>query len=229
MQTNVERNLKSGTTEAVVKLCENCTTTAAVTGADVGTVDTGTRVITIIEAVDELEAVGINNNNNNAIMNSNALYGGAADRRSKRGTEVASMVGNDTRSEAGADDEDPLADEMVRVTASDEPKSVPTKRGVDVGGFSDMTQAIMEPRADYEADEDFRAANAPIYDARRTRPVNNYRGYDGYGDSGRGADEVAADPDEHLEDADGDGDDDSDHNSHYEYVPMEFDEEGKHR
>jgi len=162
--------------------------------------DPGTRVITIIEATDELDG--------NAVMNSNAIFGGN-DKRMKRGAEAASLAGNGT-----VDDDPSLSDEMV-LAGLDVPKAAPIKRGV-ADGLPDMTQAIMEQRVDYDVDEEFQAANGHGFEAPRTRPVNNYRGYS------------SRRPDEHLED-DGDDFDDGDHNSHYEYVPMEFDNEGNHR
>ncbi|KAF0766189.1 peroxidase-like [Aphis craccivora] len=198
--SNVEKNLKSGMTEAKIQFCENCNATVVDTG--IGLADTGTRVITIIEATDELDG--------NAVMNSNAIFGGN-DKRLKRGAEVASLAGNET---ADGNDDPSLSDEMV-LAGLDVPKATPIKRDT-ADGLPDMTQAIMEQRVDYDLDEEFRAANGHGFEAPRTRPVNNYRGYS------------SRRPDEHLED-DGDDFDDADHNSHYEYVPMEFDDEGNHR
>jgi len=211
----VEKNLESGMTEAKIALCENCN--ATVTGIEPD--DSTTRVITIIEATDELDG--------NAVISTNAILGGGNDRRLKRGTEVASLADNETADGAGLS----LPGEMIRWNPLEPPKPKPIKRDADegvVGEQTDMTQAIMEERADYDADEEFRAANGHGYDARRTRPVNNYRGY---GNQARFAD----DSDERRlenEDAVDDDDDDGgggDHNSHYEYVPMEFDDEGNHR
>lgn len=196
----MEKNLKSGMTEAKIQFCENCNATVVDTG--IGLVDTGTRVITIIEATDELDG--------NAVMNSNAIFGGN-DKRLKRGAEVASLAGNET---ADGNDDPSLSDEMV-LAGLDVPKATPIKRNT-ADGLPDMTQAIMEQRVDYDVDEEFRAANGHGFEAPRTRPVNNYRSYS------------SRRPKEHLED-DGDDFDDADHNSHYEYVPMEFDDEGNHR
>jgi len=165
-------------------------------------VDPGTRVITIIEATDDLDG--------NTVMNSNAIFGGN-DKRLKRGVEAASLAGNVT---VDTDDDPSLADEMV-LTGLDVPKAAPIKRDA-ADGLPDMTQAIMEQRVDYDVDEEFQAANGHGFEAPRTRPVNNYRGYS------------SRRPEEHLED-DGDDFDDGDHNSHYEYVPMEFDDQGNHR
>lgn len=198
--SNVEKNLKSGMTEAKIQFCDNCNTTAADTG--IGFADPGTRVITIIEATDELDG--------NTVMNSNAIFGGS-DKRLKRGVEAASLAGNGT---VDIGDDPSLSDEMV-LTGLDVPKAAPIKRDA-TDGLPDMTQAIMEQRVDYDVDEEFQAANGQGFEAPRTRPVNNYRGYS------------SRRPNEHLED-DGDDFDDSDHNSHYEYVPMEFDDEGNHR
>ncbi|XP_025192930.1 peroxidasin homolog [Melanaphis sacchari] len=199
--SNVEKNLKSSMTEAKIQFCENCNATVVDTG--IGLTDaTGTRVITIIEATDELDG--------NAVMNSNAIFGGN-DKRFKRGTEVASLAGNET---ADGNNDPPLSDEMVLV-GLDVPKTTPIKRDA-TDGLPDMTQAIMEQRVDYDVDEEFQAANGHGFEAPRTRPVNNYRGYS------------SRRPNEELED-DSDDFDDGDHNSHYEYVPMEFDHKGNHR
>jgi len=159
-------------------------------------------VITIIEATDELDG--------NTVMNSNAIFGGN-DKRLKRGVEAASLAGNGT---VDSNDDPSLSDEMV-LAGLDVPKAAPIKRDA-ADGLPDMTQAIMEQRVDYDVDDEFLAANGHGFEAPRTRPVNNYRGYSSHRH------------DEHLED-DGDDFDDSDHNSHYEYVPMEFDDEGNHR
>lgn len=198
--------MKSSITEAKILFCEKCNTT--VTG--IGSPDPTTRVITIIEATDDLDG--------NAVLNSNAIFGGGIDNRYKRGVEAALMAGNETLQE-GHDDES-LTDEMVRVDPSDVSKTAPIKRDAD--GILDMTQAIMEPRVDYDVDDEYRAANGHGYDAPRIRPVNNLRGYSQvqYNEP--------VESDEHLEDAEDDIDD-GDHNSHYEYVPMEFDDQGNHR
>lgn len=254
-QSNVEQNLKSGMTEAKLLLCENCTAAAAAAVATTGENGGGTRIITIIEAVDELDGGG-----HHLVLNSNSL---TADKRTKRGVEAASLVGNETLLQPAAatenGDDGQSSDETAHITPTDRPKPTPTKRDADRartttadrfrptdrpksvptkryaddddggGGLSDMTQAIMEQRVDYDLDEEFRSGNGPAYDAHRIRPVNNYRGYDagnGYKNPGRLAPVV--DPDERLEDEPDDFED-GDHNSHYEYVPMEFDDEGNHR
>lgn len=200
LQSNVEKNLKSGMTEAKIQFCDNCNATAVDTG--IGMTDPGTRVITIIEATDELDG--------NTVINSNSIFSGN-DKRLKRGVEAASLAGNGT---VDSEDDPSLSDEMV-LAGLDVPKATPIKRDT-ADGLPDMTQAIMEQRVDYDVDEEFQVANGRGFDSPRTRPVNNYRGYS------------SRRPDEHLED-DGDDFDDGDHNSHYEYVPMEFDDEGNHR
>lgn len=192
-------------TEAKILYCEKCNATGTGIG---GSTDSGTRVITIIEATDELDG-------NNAVMSSNAIFGGN-DKRIKRGVEAASLAGNETRKPPSS-----LDDEMAREDLPDVPKTVPTKRGADV----DMTQAIMEQRVDYDVNDEFMAANGHGYDAPRTKPVRNYQGYRMIQDHRSDPDDL----DEHLEDAEADDFDDGDHNSHYEYVPMEFDNEGNHR
>lgn len=183
--------------------CEKCNKT--VTG--IGLPDPTMRVITIIEATDDLDG--------NAVLNSNAIFGGGNDRRLKRGVEAASLAGNET-----IHDDESLTDEMVRVDPSDVLKTTPIKRDAD--GVLDMTEAIMEQRVDYDVDEEYKAANGHDYDALRTRPANNLRGYS------QPQYNEPIELDEHLEDAEDDIDD-SDHNSHYEYVPMEFDDQGNHR
>jgi len=194
-------------TEAKILICENCNST--VTDPGVGSIDHGTRVITIIEATDELDG--------NTVMSSNSVYGGN-DKRLKRGVEAIELAGNDTM------DNSSLTDEMVRVDPSVKPTAMPIKRDTFTDGvLPEMTQAIMEQRVDYDVNDEFVAANGHGYDAPRTRPVNNYRGY-----SHRQQSEPT-ESDEHLEDDDHDDFDESDHNSHYEYVPMEFDDEGNHR
>lgn len=225
MQSNVEKSLKSGMTEAKILLCEKCNTSVTSDYEGVTATDQGTRVITIIEATDEMDS--------NAVMSSNAIFGGGNDRRSKRAVEAAALAGNGTAVEAadGWDDKDVasvLTKEMARVGPKRR-KTAPIKRDVDVDGPPDMTQAIMEQRADYDVDDEFRAANGYGYDAPRIRPANNYRGFSsrGYNQRQRGGE--PSDSDERLEDEVDDGDDGGDHNSHYEYVPMEFDEEGNHR
>ncbi|XP_015365016.1 PREDICTED: uncharacterized protein LOC107162575 [Diuraphis noxia] len=200
LYSNVEKSLKSGMTEAKIQFCDNCNSTAMDTG--IGMTDPGTRVITIIEATDELDG--------NTVINSNSIFSGN-DKRLKRGVEAASLAGNGT---VDSDDDPSLSDEMM-LAGLDVPKATPIKRDT-ADGLPDMTQAIMEQRVDYDVDEEFQVANGHGFDSPRTRPVNNYRGYNN------------RHPDEHLED-DGDDFDDSDHNSHYEYVPMEFDDEGNHR
>lgn len=261
LQTNLENSLKSGMTEAKILVCDDCNATVTDTG--IGMTDPGTRVITIIEASDEAD--------NNALMNSNSIFGGGGggnDKRLKRGTEAAALAGNDTAVNDTTSTKGPgkttdkgagkgpgkttdkgagkaanksaankgagkatgkgaaasLAEEMARANPSDPPKPVPIKRDAD-GVQPDMTQAIMEQRVDFDVDDEFLAANGHGYDAPRIRPANKYRGY-----SHRPYAEPA-DSDEHLEEADGDDFDDGggDHNSHYEYVPMEFDEVGNHR
>jgi len=223
----VENSLKSGTTEAKILVCENCNTTVMDTG--IGTTDTGTRVITIIEATDEADG--------NLLMSSNSIFGGVggggSDKRLKRGLEAAALAGNETKPTAAMvttsttateDEEASLTAEMLRVNPSDgPPKPVPIKRDTVDGVQSDMTQAIMEQRVDYDVDDEFVAANGHGYDAPRTRPVkNNYRGY-----SQRIVPVADGEQEDRLEDAE--DDDDGDHNSHYEYVPMEFDADGNHR
>lgn len=221
----MENSLKSGMTQAKILVCENCNTTVTDTG--IGTTDTGTRVITIIEATDEADS--------NLLMSSNSIFGGfgggSSDKRSKRGLEAAALAGNETTPTAAMattstavteDEEASLTAEMLRVNPSDAPKPVPIKRDTVDGVQSDMTQAIMEQRVDYDVDDEFVAANGHGYDAPRTRPVkNNYRGY-----SQRIVPMADGEEEDRLEDAE---DDDGDHNSHYEYVPMEFDADGNHR
>uniref|UniRef100_A0A2S2QBX3 Uncharacterized protein n=1 Tax=Sipha flava TaxID=143950 RepID=A0A2S2QBX3_9HEMI len=196
-------------TEAKILFCENCNATVTDTG--IGSVDPGTRVITIIEATDELDG--------NAVMSSNAISG---DRRLKRGVEAVSLAGNDTASEDGP----ALADEMIDVNL-DVPRATPVKRFAD-RIQPDMTQAIMEQRLDYDVNEEFRAASGHGYDTPRIGPANRFRGR-GHAYRPGPLGESSESAEEHLEDADGDDSDDGDHNSHYEYVPMEFDDEGNHR
>lgn len=191
----------------------------------------GTRVITIIEATDELDG--------NMVMNSNAIFGSSDKSRVKRGLEAVFLAGNETTNAEDDDGDSSLTYEMVTINPMGPPKPAPIKRDADNGG--DMTQAIMEPRSDYDVDEEFRATNGHGYEVPRIRPVNNYvnnyRDYNGGSYSKQQQpDELAsrAEPvdsdDEHLE-ADEDTEDfeDGDHNSHYEYVPMEFDDHGNHR
>lgn len=215
-------------TEAKILVCENCNTTVMDTG--IGTTDTGTRVITIIEATDEADGI--------SLMSSNSIFGGVggggSDKRLKRGLEAAALAGNETKPTAAMvttsttatedEEEASLTAEMLRVNPSDgPPKPVPIKRDTVDGVQSDMTQAIMEQRVDYDVDDEFVAANGHGYDAPRTRPVkNNYRGY-----SQRIVPVADGEQEDRLEDAE--DDDDGDHNSHYEYVPMEFDADGNHR
>lgn len=202
-------------TEAKILLCERCNATLAGIELD----DSTRRVITVIETADELDG--------NAVV-SGSNGGGGNDRRLKRGTEAASLAGNETVVS--------LPGEMIRINPLEPSKPTPIKRdaddGDDIGGGpTDMTQAIMEQRADYDADDEFQAANGHGYDALRTKPVvNRHRDYD---QTSRYADES---DEQHLEDAEEESDDDGggsssgdDHNSHYEYVPMEFDSEGNHR
>lgn len=203
-------------TEAKISFCDNCNSTVIDNG--LGTVDSGTRVITIIEATDELDG--------NTVLSSNSIFSNGKEKRMKRGVEVASLTGNET---VTGDDSPSLMDEMIRSNPSEAPKPTPIKRGAGNNiGMSDMTQAIMEPRVDYDVDEEFRAANGHGYDAPRTRPVNNYRGYSS-GSYNQRQHSEPIDIDDHLEDAESDDFEDGDHNSHYEYVPMEFDDEGNHR
>lgn len=198
-------------TEAKILFCENCNTTVIDTG--IASMDPVTRVITIIEATDELDG--------NTVMSSNAISGGAGDKRLKRGVEAVSLAGNGT---AGEDDSS-LTDEMVNVNLN-APKPTPIKRYAD-RIQPDMTQAIMEQRLDYDVNEEFRAASGHGYDTPRIRPVNKFRGYNKAYRPRQHSE--SSESEEHLEDADSDDFDDGDHNSHYEYVPMEFDEEGNHR
>lgn len=201
-------------TEAKILFCEKCNMSVT-SDTGIAMTDPGTRVITIIEATDEMDG--------NAVMSSNAIFGGN-DRRSKRAVEAAALAGNGTTSDVGDEDvTSALTKEMARVNPKR--KTTPIKRDVDIGP-PDMTQAIMEQRADYDVDDEFRAANGHGYDAPRIRPINKHRGFSnrGYNQRQRGGEPS----DEHLEDEADDGDD-GDHNSHYEYVPMEFDEEGNHR
>lgn len=208
----MENNLKSGMTEAKILFCENCNTSLTDTG--IASADPGTRVITIIEATDELDG--------NTVMSSNAIFSGS-DKRLKRGVEAVSLAGNDTADE----DDSLLADEMIKVNL-DVPKAAPIKRYAERSGVQpEMTQAIMEQRLDYDVNEEFRAANGHGYDTPRIKPVNSFRGYSNAYRPRQHSE--SSDEDEHLEDADSDDFDDGDHNSHYEYVPMEFDDEGNHR
>lgn len=239
-QTNVENSLKSGITQAKILYCGYCNATSATdTAGGMGTIDAmGTRVITIIEATDELDG--------NMVMSSNAIFGGgggAGDKsRLKRGVEAASLAGNETVNTEDEDAEASLTDDMAKANPTDVLKPAPIKRDADNGGGGDMTQAIMEPRLDYDVDEEFRASNGHGYDIPRTRPVNNYvnnyRDYGGGGAYSRQKQQPGTpagrpvDPDdERLEADDDDNEDieDGDHNSHYEYVPMEFDDHGNHR
>lgn len=209
LQSNVETTLKSSMTEAKISLCENCNLTVIDTG--IGSADPGTRVITIIEATDELDG--------NLVLSTNSIFNsGGNNKRMKRGVEVASLIGNETITNGN---DSTLMDEMIQENM-EIPKQIPIKRNIeDTSGILDMTQAIMEPRVDYDSNEEFQAANGHGYDAPRTRPVNNYRGYNQHQHS------EPDDSDEHLEDAD--DADEGDHKSHYEYVPMEFDDQGNHR
>lgn len=209
LQANLEKSLKSSMTEAKISFCENCNTTVTDTTGIVST-DPGTRVITIIEATDDLDG--------NMVLNSNSIFSGSGnDKRQKRDVEVPSLIGNETISDK---DDSLLLEEIVRENLNVS-KQTPIKRDIeDRNGLSDMTQAIMEQRVDYDSDEEFRATNGHGYDAPRTRPVNNYRGYNQHQHS------VSADSDD-LEDAD--DFDEGDHKSHYEYVPMEIDDYGNHR
>lgn len=241
MQSNVESSLKSGMTEAKILVCENnCSNNTAVSNpGGTGTPDSGTRVITIIEATGEGDG-------NALIMNSNSVFGGVggeggANQRLKRGSESAALTGNETRPTVAAasatastastaavtdEREASLTAEMLLADPSDAPKPVPIKRGTAADGAPqpDMTQAIMEQRVDYDVDDEFVAANGHGYDAPRTRPVNNdyYYYHRGYSH----APVADGEEEDHLEENDEDG---GDHNSHYEYVPMEFDAEGNHR
>lgn len=197
----MEKSLESAMTEAKISLCDWCNANAT-TG--IGSDDSTARVITIIEATDELDG--------NAVMSSNTAFGGGGDRRlSKRDAEAASLAGNETADGDGRWWPD---EAVVRANALEPSKPVPIRRrdvyGVD--GPTDMTVAIMEQRADYDADEEFRAADVLGYDADRVQVPSDY-----------------ADGEDEQRSNDGDDGDNSDHNSHYEYVPMEFDDEGNHR
>lgn len=196
-------------TEANISYCENCNLTVIDTG--IGYTDPGARVITIIEATDELDR--------NLVLSSNSIFnGGGSEKRTKRGVEVESLLGNETISNGN---DSLLMGEMIQENMEIS-KQTPIKREIeDSNRILDMTQAIMEKRVDYDSNEEFRAANGHGYDAPRIRPVNNYRGYNLHQHS------EPDDSEEHLEDAD--DTDEGDHKSHYEYVPMEFDDEGNHR
>ncbi|XP_050429351.1 peroxidase-like isoform X2 [Adelges cooleyi] len=157
-----------------------------------GLTDTaGTRVITIIDADENTD--------------SNTVYGDTT--RVKRGIEAASLA-----NATAGDDRLDLPGEMAK--PSNKPKDVPIKREAN----ADMTQAIMEPRLDYDSDEEYRP-NVPFYDGHRLTPATS--NHHGYYD---GQQNEAAE-----EDHEDETDDDGDHNSHYEYVPMEVDDEGNHR
>lgn len=238
----MENSLKSGITQAKILYCGYCNATSVTdTAGGIGTTDAvGTRVITIIEATDELDG--------NMVMSSNAIFGsggsgggGGGDKsRLKRGAEAASLAGNDTANAEDDDEESSLTAEMAKANPADVLKPAPIKRDAENGG-GDMTQAIMEPRLDYDVDEEFRATNGHGYDVPRTRPVNNYvNNYRDYGGGSAynkqkrplgGPAGRPVDPDDERLEADDDGEDfeDGDHNSHYEYVPMEFDDHGNHR